>query len=151
MREGAADAYAYANAEANADADSDVVRGADVDAPTSAPSTAGGCHAVNHELECIRLRQQIDEQRNTISNLEAKIADLEEGAFRGLRARDHAFREAETMSSRVQQQLLQMRRRRVRDQPELAAKQRERQKQGVTVKNAKRARRAEQQGGVIGV
>eukprot|EP00965_Chrysotila_dentata_P161109 5319938-Pleurochrysis_carterae.AAC.1 len=57
--------------------------------------SAGGRHAATFKLECIRLRHQIDEQRNTINNLKAEMANLDKGAVRALRARDHAVKEVE--------------------------------------------------------
>eukprot|EP00965_Chrysotila_dentata_P195853 6177229-Pleurochrysis_carterae.AAC.1 len=43
----------------------------DDDAPATPAPLAAGRHAATYEIECIRLRQKIDSQRNTINNLEA--------------------------------------------------------------------------------
>eukprot|EP00965_Chrysotila_dentata_P082748 2730376-Pleurochrysis_carterae.AAC.1 len=64
-------------------ADSFTVTDAHADADANAPATpdplSAGRHAATYELEfyeCIRLRQKIDAQRNTINNLEAEIVNL---------------------------------------------------------------------------
>eukprot|EP00965_Chrysotila_dentata_P095284 3149601-Pleurochrysis_carterae.AAC.2 len=55
-------------------------------------------HLLLHLLVAAMLvRQQIDKQRNKIRTLEAATANLDEGAVRALRARNHVVEEAEAM------------------------------------------------------
>eukprot|EP00965_Chrysotila_dentata_P122188 4039749-Pleurochrysis_carterae.AAC.1 len=65
----------------------------DDDAAAAAPATPAplpaGRHAATYELECIRLRQRIDAQRNTINNLETDIVNLDNKTVRALRERDY--------------------------------------------------------------
>eukprot|EP00965_Chrysotila_dentata_P107723 3558119-Pleurochrysis_carterae.AAC.1 len=42
-------------------------------APAPPAPPPAGRHAATYQLECIRRRQKIDAQRNTINNLEAEI------------------------------------------------------------------------------
>eukprot|EP00965_Chrysotila_dentata_P200066 6179776-Pleurochrysis_carterae.AAC.1 len=81
---------AAAHGDADADADADV-------APTAPPATpaplSAGRHAATYELQCNRLRQKIDAQRNTILNLEAEIVNLDKKTVRALHERDYVQQE----------------------------------------------------------
>eukprot|EP00965_Chrysotila_dentata_P011884 390207-Pleurochrysis_carterae.AAC.1 len=67
----------------------------DDDAPASTPAPSpAGRHAATYELECIRLRQKINAQRNTLNNLKAEIVNLDQKTVRALRERDYALQEA---------------------------------------------------------
>eukprot|EP00965_Chrysotila_dentata_P077295 2552138-Pleurochrysis_carterae.AAC.1 len=90
-------AAADGDADAAADDDDDDDDDADV-APSATPAPpaplSAGRHATTYELECIRLRQKIDAQRNTINNLEAEIVHLDKKIVRALRERDYVGQEA---------------------------------------------------------
>eukprot|EP00965_Chrysotila_dentata_P032994 1099250-Pleurochrysis_carterae.AAC.1 len=55
--------------------------------------------AATYELECIRLGQKIDAQRNTVNNLEAGIIDLNKKTVRALRERDPVRQEAAAVTA----------------------------------------------------
>eukprot|EP00965_Chrysotila_dentata_P197637 6178306-Pleurochrysis_carterae.AAC.10 len=78
--------------------DADADAGVDADAAAPAPATsaplAAGRHAATYELECFRLRQKVDAQRNTIKNLAAEVVDLDKKTVRALCDRDHVQEEA---------------------------------------------------------
>eukprot|EP00965_Chrysotila_dentata_P073860 2439690-Pleurochrysis_carterae.AAC.1 len=87
-------------AAADADDDGAADNDADAHAHAHAPATLtatlrrAGRHAATYELECIRLRQFIDAQRNTIDNLEAEIVHLDKKTVRSLGERDRVKQEA---------------------------------------------------------